>query len=108
MFIVVSGNPMDGLNFYGPFETYKQADAWALLAFKMVEFKEPQQWLITELQDVFSVKSEYPLILKCPDCGPVTKFFPPVGQLKYTQHCEGCGRAIHIGSTPPGKDTLFG
>jgi len=42
MYIVVSGNIVDGLGFFGPFENAETANEWADDNFK--------EWIVTELE----------------------------------------------------------
>ena len=46
MFIVLAGNPLDGLQVYGPFVTAEEADRWAEREFR----HGPGEYWITKLE----------------------------------------------------------
>jgi hypothetical protein len=45
MSIVITGNPIEGFKFYGPFATHKEAIAWA----NSTDYCDGAHWWITDL-----------------------------------------------------------
>lgn len=62
MFLVVKGSPVEGLEFYGPFQTEDDALSWA-----MVEWEDQADWWPAELTHPDKSFNDTPVV--CDNCG---------------------------------------